>query len=64
MPVTSAYVARTSSSRMKCGMPSSPREPAMVSNTRCPNTSQARSISRGPIVAISQSRTPTGWNSR
>ncbi len=62
--MSSSYVATTSSSRMKCGIPGISSIPVIDSKTWWANTIQDTSISRGPTVAISQSRTPTGSKSR
>ena len=48
---------------MKCGMPGISNTSVIDSNTWCAKTIHDRSISRGPMVAISQSRTPTGAKS-
>ena len=45
-------------------MPGISSMPVIDSKTWWANTIQDTSISRGPIVAISQSRTPTGSKSR
>jgi len=57
-------VATTSSGARKSGMPGRPSMVAISWKTWWAKTSQARSISRGPRVAISQSRTATVSKSR
>ena len=49
---------------MKCGMPGISKSAVIDSKTWWAKTIHDTSSSRGPIVAISQSRTATGAKSR